>query len=85
MYTAAIKDVVVTEITGPVVNDVSCGEGGRGQVELVRILETDELNTPLLTRTFHCDEQEGKVMDTAPLATSGRDKIKFILRLTLKG
>ena len=69
MYTAAIKDLAVTEITGPLVNDVSCGEGGRGQVELVQILETDELNTPLLTRTFHCDEQEGEVTTTAPLAT----------------
>ena len=69
MYTIAIKDVVVTEITDPLVNDVSCGEGGRGQVESVRILETDELNAPLLTRTFHCDEQEGIVMATAPLAT----------------
>ena len=69
MYTAAINDVVFTEITDPLVIDASCGEGGRGQVESDWILETDELKTPLLTRTFQCDEQEGKVMATAPLAT----------------
>ena len=69
MYTAAIKDLVVTDITDPLVGDVSSGEGGRGQVELVWILEMDELNTPLLTRTFHCDEQEGNVMTSVPLAT----------------